>query len=179
MIRRLAATSWLAIGIAACTAPIGVVPSPDVSAVASSPPVAQPTADDIPAGVLQVGSVLRPTPEQAEVLVKCQVGDGMPIDPKQVIGMAELADGAEITHFVPLSGREPQLKDPDPVWVVQVSGEIPQLGGEVWVDPTCVVTRDVFGYFATGPVRNPDSGEQTSPEPPRDAPDRVLPTPQP
>lgn len=174
------------LAVIACAGPQGLVTSeaptnevlPSPSAVAATHPVESAQAG-LPEGVLQVGSVAHPTPEEVEILGKCQVGGDLAIAPNQVTGMAKLSDGSEITHFIPLSGREPQLNDPEPVWLLTVHGDIPQFGGEVWVDPSCVVTRQTFGYFATGAIRNKETGAETTPLPPVSQPDRSLPPPAP
>ena len=46
---------------------------------------------------------------------------------------------------------------------------------EVWTDPTCVVTENDSGYFATGPVTNTATGKVLQPEAPAVPPDRTVP----
>jgi hypothetical protein len=93
----------------------------------------------------------------------------------RVSGMGLVASARNLAHYVPLTGREPQLKEVGPAWVIQIRGDVPQPGGEVWTDPTCVVTQSEFGYFATGPVRNTATGKVVTPEPPATPPDAKLP----
>ena len=121
----------------------------------------------------------QPSPEARDVLARCHIGAGEPVAMSQVTGMAQLASGSELTHFVPLTGREPELADTNPVWVVQIRADLQEPGGEIWVDPVCVATTTRAGYFATGPVRNAASGVEISPEKPVTPPDRALPPLQP
>jgi hypothetical protein len=107
------------------------------------------------------------------VFGKCHIGEAIPID--EIAGMAKLPAVSDLTHYVGLTGREPQLKEPGPVWVIQIKGDVPQLNGEIWTDPICFVSNSDFGYFATGPITNPTTGKTTQPEAPAVAPDRKLP----
>ncbi len=153
---------------AAVTEPPTSTPVPTTGPTASVPPL--PTDPSQP---LAAVSKFHPSPGAAEAMAKCHIGDMIVID--KVAGMAELPAAADILRYVPLTGREPQLKEPGPVWVIQIKGDVQQLGGEVWTDPTCVVTESVFGYFATGPVTNTATGKVTLPEAPAVMPSQTLP----
>jgi len=138
----------------------------------SSPPTA---SARLPDGVLAVVSRSRPSAEALDVLARCHIGDGEPVDLSQVTGMAQLASGSELVHFVPLTGLEPELADLDPVWVVQVEGELQQLGDQVWINPTCIASSTRAGYFATGPVKHTASGKEAQAVQPSVPPDRSVP----
>jgi len=115
-----------------------------------------------------------PTTEAAGVLAACHIGDLITID--KVSGMSELPSAVDLPHFVPFTGRELQLKTSGTVWVVQIRGDVQQRGNEIWTNPTCVVTSDDAGYFATGPVTNTATGKTIQPEAPPTPPDRALPS---
>jgi hypothetical protein len=173
---RTVTTLWLvAIGtLLACTqtgAPVATTPQPTASATLGSPDTSAPPGYGAD---IQPVSASKPGPEAADVMSKCHVGDGDSVSLKQVTGMGKIASAADLPHYVPLTGREPQLKDPGPAWVIQVKGDIPQKNGEVWTDPTCVVTSSIFGYFGTGPTKLPN-GDVVAPEPPALQPDRTVP----
>jgi hypothetical protein len=106
-------------------------------------------------------------------MAKCHIGDMVPIE--KVIGMGQISSAKDLYRYIPLTGREPQLREEGPAWIIQMLAELPQPGSnEVWIDPTCVVTQDDFGYFATAPVRNA-TGTLLTPEAPAIPPDRKLP----
>lgn len=128
----------------------------------------------LPGLSLAAVSASTPTAQAAEVLASCQIGDMIPI--AMVSGMAELQNAGDLPRYVPLTGREPQLKASGSVWVVQVRGDVQQRGNEIWTDPTCIVTSDDSGYFATGPVTNTVTGKAVQPEAPQTPPDRALPS---
>lgn len=107
-------------------------------------------------------------------MAKCNIGEQLPID--AVTGMGELNAASDLPKFVPFTGREPQLKDGGPVWVVTVHADVRQPGSpEVWTDPTCVVTAGEAGYYATGPVTDLETGKTLQPEKPAIQPDRRVP----
>jgi hypothetical protein len=94
---------------------------------------------------------------------------------EKVAGMAQVPSAKDVVRYVPLTGREPQLKEDGPAWVIQIKGEVQQRGSEIWIDPTCVVTAGDFGFYATGPVKNTSTGDVMTPEEPSTPPDRTLP----
>ncbi|HEY3523230.1 MAG TPA: hypothetical protein VGK63_05975 [Candidatus Limnocylindrales bacterium] len=59
-----------------------------------------------------------PTPAAAATLRACHIGDQLLLT--QVTGMAEIDHASNLPRYVPLSGREPQLADPGPAWVITV-----------------------------------------------------------
>ena len=153
-------------------------------AVVTEPPAATMTpttkpAETAPARPVDPGQELaavsasHPTAAAADAMAKCHIGDMVVIE--KVAGMAQLPTAAELLRYVPLTGREPQLKEAGPVWVIQIKGDVHQMGGEIWTNPICVVTESDFGYFATGPVTNTATGKTIQPEAPVVAPDRILP----
>jgi hypothetical protein len=114
----------------------------------------------------------------SSALQTCQIGgsdDRTPVTLAMVVGMGQLQSARDILRFVALTGREPVFASSGPVWVVQVKGDVPQRGGEVWSDPTCIVSANVSGWYATGPIRNVNTGKTTLPESPTRPPDQALP----
>ena len=178
MKRRIAA-SLMAMGIVGACASGPSPSSPARSSVAVPTGSAPSRATTIAVGVIAVVSRSDPSSEARDVLARCHIGEGEPIPLAKVTAMAQLADGSELAHFVPLTGREPELAEPDPVWVVQVDAEVWERGGEVWIDPTCIATARGSGYYATGPVRNVATGREFAPPTPPMPPDRTLPELQP
>jgi hypothetical protein len=148
-----------------------------VAAIANSGCASTPSSTPTPAAPdLQQVSASNPGSQALGVLGLCQIGAGYLVSLDRVVGMAKLPTAADIVHYVPLSGHEPQLRDPGPAWVVQLRGDIPQPKiGEIWTDPTCVVTTTDSGYFATGLVTKTNTGQTFTPEPPVMVPDRTLP----
>jgi hypothetical protein len=118
--------------------------------------------------------------EQA-VLVRHTRGPPRFIPISEVAGMAKLPAASDLPYYVGLTGREPVLKEPRLLWVIQMEGDVPQLGGgsptpgEVWRNPTCFVTNSDQGYVATGPTTNLSTAMTTQPEAPAVPPDRTLP----
>jgi hypothetical protein len=158
-----------AILVAACTAtgaPASSTPEP--TATASIVPIPTTATGDLPPV-----SISDPSPGAKDAFEKCHIGDMVLID--KVAGMAQVPSAKDLPHYVPLTAREPQLKEVGPAWVIQIKGEVQQRGSEIWIDPTCVVTAHDFGYYATGPVKNTETGEVIEPETPSTPPDRILP----
>jgi hypothetical protein len=162
---------------AVVTEPPDSVTSPTNPPVASLAPVATP---DSGAPTLDAVSASHPSAEAAAVFATCRIGEWIPIG--EVAGMAELPAASDLNHYVALTGREPLLNEPGPVWVIQIRGDVPQPGGgspdpggEIWTNPICFVTTSDFGYLGTGPITNTTTGTTTQPEAPAVAPDRTLP----
>jgi hypothetical protein len=167
----MAAIPLFASGCSTAGAVVTEPPDPKPSTVAVRPAA----TDSLPIDLsLDAVSASAPTTEAAGVLAACHVGDMITID--KVSGMAELPSAVDLPHFVPFTGREPQLKASGTVWVVQIRGDVQQRGNEIWTNPTCVVTSDDAGYFATGPVTNTATGKTIQPEAPPTSPDRALPS---
>jgi hypothetical protein len=123
-------------------------------------------------------SIARPSAGAVDVFQKCQIGkpdEGEPVTFDMVTGMGEVASASEVLRYAPLTGREPLLQVEGPIWIVQVKGSVYQRGGETWTDPTCMVTKERFGWFATGPVTL-ETGEVIQPEEPKVQPDLALPS---
>jgi hypothetical protein len=184
-VNRLIALSIVTTAVVGCVSSGDVVTEPPNSFNAPThPPVASfapvPTPDT-GAPSLTAVSVSHPSAEAAAVFAICRIGEFIPIG--EVAGMAKLPVARDLTHYVPLTGREPQLKDAGPAWVIQIHGDItqynggsPSPGGAIWTDPICVVTSSGFGYFATGPITDAATGTTTEPERPATPPDRSLPS---
>jgi hypothetical protein len=124
-------------------------------------------------------SASRPGAEAAAVFATCRIGEFIPIN--EVAGMAKLPATSDLPHYVPLTGREPLLREPGPLWVIQIKGDVPQPGGgspspgEIWTNPICFVSNSDSGFLGTGPITNLATGKTTQPEPPAALPDRELP----
>ena len=157
-----------AVLLAACTAGGAVVSSvPGPTATASTAAIPTLLTSD-----LSPVSVANPNHGAMDAFVKCHIGDQFSVD--QVGGMGQVPSAKDLLHFVPLTGREPQLEEDGPAWVIRFHGDIPE-GAEVWTDPTCVVTAGDTGFYATGPVKDLNTGAVRQPEPPPTAPDKTLP----
>jgi hypothetical protein len=163
---------WTLIGVgvllSACTASGGVVSSTAGPTAASSIAVVTPD----PGGDLPPVSISNPSAGAKDALAKCHIGDQFPSE--WIAGMAQIPSARDIGHYVPLTGREPELKVDSPVWVIQFRGDLPMRDG-IWTDPICVVAADSSGFYATGPTTEYDSGTISTPEPPPTPPDRRLP----
>jgi hypothetical protein len=93
-----------------------------------------------------------------------------------VAGMGQLPSAADMTKYAPFSGKEPQLKLPGPVWLVQFKGDIPmpKAASETWIDPVCFLGEGDQGYFAVNGVKD-SSGKFIAPLPPDTPPIMSLP----
>jgi hypothetical protein len=134
-----------------CRAPVSSSPEPTISPV----------------------SISNPNPGAKDAFEKCHIGDMILIE--KVAGMGQIPSAKDLLHYVPLTGREPQLQEESPAWVIQIKGEVQQFGNEIWIDPICIVTANDHGFYATGPVKNTETGQVLEPEPPSKPPDRTLP----
>jgi hypothetical protein len=158
--------------VSACTSALApVTTQPEQSnAPFPSPVVATSRAG---ADIIAV-SASKPGAAAQAVLGKCNIGDQ--IELKNVTGMGMIASPKDLPRYVPLTGREPQLVEAGPAWIVTVHAKIPQPGSsELWTDPTCVVTGEESGWFATGVVTDTATGKVTRPEAPVQQPDLSVP----
>jgi hypothetical protein len=174
--KRLVALTVLTTALVGCVSMGAVVTEPPTSTTSPTNP---PVASFAPVATPAVGapspvavSASHPSAEAAAVFATCRIGEFIPIN--EVAGMAKLPTAGDLTHYIPLTGREPLLKEPGPLWVIQIKGDVPQRL-EIWTDPICFVTNSDFGYMGTGPITNPTTGKTTQPEAPAVAPDRSLP----
>lgn len=160
--------------VASCTggiAPVNITPLPSLL---PSPSLERSTlpSDD---GITPV-SASSPSAAAKAAFAKCHVGDDDLIPLTSVTGAGRIASAKDLAHYMPLTGREPQLGEPGPAWIVTVHAELPQPGSnEAWTDPTCVVTDGESGWFATGPITDVQTGKVTAPEAPAKQPDRRVP----
>ena len=163
-----------AIAIAGCSgvaAPVTEPPGPDATTPAPTPTIDTSTAP--PLTPVPPVSASKPRAGAADAFAKCHIGDMILIS--RVSGMGQIASAKNLPHYIPLGGGAPLLGDGGPGWVIQIRGDVPQPGGEVWTDPTCVVTQSDFGWFATGPVTNTATGKVVTPKLPVSVPDATLP----
>ena len=169
--------TWVAIAvitIAGCSGVAApVTQAPGSVATMPTPACTIETSTAPPLTEVAPVSASKPSADAAEAFAKCHIGDMILIS--RVTGMGQIASAKNLAHYIPLTGREPQLKEDGPAWVIQIRGDVPQPGGEVWTDPTCVVTQSEFGYFGTGPVRDTATGKVLTPKLPRTSPDATLP----
>lgn len=172
--KTLLALAMVSIASVSCVTGSVVTEPPSATSAPTTKPAATAVAQPVdPGQALEAVSASHPSADAADAMAKCHIGDMIVIE--KVAGMAELPTASDILHYVPLTGREPQLEESGPVWVIQIKGDVQELGGEIWTNPTCVVTQLDFGYFATGPVTNTATGKTIQPEAPAVAPDRTLP----
>lgn len=174
--KKLVALTVLTVALVGCvsagavvTEPPNSTTSPTKPPVASLAPVATP---DRGAPSLVAVSASHPSAEAAAVFATCRIGEFIPIN--EIDGMAKLPAAADLAHYVPVTGREPLLKQSGPVWVIQIKGDVPARQ-EIWTNPVCYVTNSDFGYLGTGPITNAATGKTTQPEEPAVPPDRQLP----
>lgn len=163
--------------LSGCTSALAPVTAPPDASIAPSPSsavVAPPTAATTSGAEIVAVSASKPGAAAQAVLDKCGIGDQ--IELKRVTGMGMIASPEDLPHYVALTGREPQLAESGPAWVVTVHADLPQPGGnEVWTDPTCVVTGDEFGRWATGPVTDSATGKVRPSTIEVQQPDRSIP----
>ena len=176
--KALLALTSVSLALVGCVAGAVVTEPPAATTTPTTTPTTKPVQTASPQTVhtgqdLVAVSASHPSAAAVDALAKCHIGDMIVI--KKVAGMAQLPVAADLLHYAPLTGREPQLKEAGPVWVIQIKGDVQQMGNEIWTNPTCVVTGSDHGYFATGPVTNTATGETVQPEAPAVAPDRTLP----
>lgn len=163
--------------LASCTVGPGVqlstAPTPDTSGSVRPPTPTQVSDRPIDRSIAPI-SASQPGEEAEDILAACNIGDQIPI--AKVTGMGKIPSASELRRYVPLTGREPQLKEAGPAWVITIHADVPQPGSpELWTDPTCVVTADEAGYYATGPVTDLTTGELLQPEQPKDPPSFRVP----
>jgi hypothetical protein len=73
---------------------------------------------------VQPVSASNPSSAARDALARCHVGDQYRIE--QVSAMGEIGEARDLGHYVPVTGREPQLKDHGPAWVIQFKGDLVQ-----------------------------------------------------
>ena len=122
---------------------------------------------------MQSVTITNPDASVQAVFEKCQIDFGVP--KSEIVGMGMIGEPTDLPRFVALTGREPQLSDQGPTWVIQIHGEMRTPAGELWTDPTCVVTANDSGWYATGPVMNVADRTITTPLPATRSPDLGLP----
>lgn len=95
---------------------------------------------------------------------------------ERIEGMGRLDAASQASRYAPLTRREPELDTADPVWMIQLAGEVPQRGGEIWIRLVCIVEEgsDEPGFYATGGVLLP-TGELVPPIVPSERPIFALP----
>src|SRR5690348_10646890 len=110
----LVALLALALALVGCASDGAVVTEPPNSTTSpTNPPVASlapVVTPDSGAPALVAVSASHPSAEAADVLAKCRIGEFIPIN--EVTGMAKLPTASDLTHYVPLTGREALLKEP-------------------------------------------------------------------
>lgn len=132
--------------------------SPDVQAAASDAPggvAQQPPAAPVDTTLTPV-SRSNPGPEAQAAIDACN------LDPTRISGMAKLGDAAELPQYVRLTGKEPELREHKPVWVITYSGRFTIR--TIWAeDPTCVVLDGEPILFLTGDYGRGDSVQHPLP----------------
>jgi hypothetical protein len=145
--------------------------------LAACAPEPRPTASGaviatLPIAGLSPVSISDPSQGAKDAFAKCHIGDQFSIE--RVAGMGQIPSARDLFHYVPLTGREREFNADVPAWVIQFHGDIPMRDG-LWTDPVCIVTPESFGYYATGPSKDYNTGMVSMPEPPPTPPDRSLP----
>ena len=105
--------------------------------------------------------------------------------PNQIEGIGILSDTSLLPHYLPLTGREPEIKRGGPVFAVLFSGTIQLplrggIGGAAFIDverASCVLLDGSPGWWVTGPWVD-SAGRRGTPEPALFM-DRTLPAPLP
>jgi len=151
---------------AACVTPEARVPptplpaptSPPMEATTSAGPVVvQPLSAPIDASLAPVARS-NPGPEAQAAIDACN------LDPARITGMAKVADARDLPKYVRLTGREPELREAKPVWVITYSGRFTIR--TIWADdPTCVVLDGEPILFLTGDYGRGDSVAHPLPVP--------------
>ena len=114
-----------------------------------------------------------PSAEADAALTRCQID--LTASRLKVTAMGLLSNPKDAVRFVGLTGREPQLTDTGPMWLITTSGELIQPSGDGWTDPVCAVTTDDALWYATGQIKDGASGKIINPLPAAPA-DMVLPS---
>lgn len=142
---------------------------------AASAPPSEPSSTGSPPPIdesIEAVSASRPSDEAATAMELCGVAH---IGTENIVGMGRIMRAQDAWHYVPLTGREPELQTSSPAWIITFRGEVNMpRGQEVWLEPTCMVIDGQPGFYATGPVILP-SGAVATPLPATAAPDRRLP----
>ena len=131
---------------------------------------------------IQPVSVSNPPAAAARTFEVCLVNELVARNGIGVIaGIGRIDHASDAIHYARLTRREPELQTDKPAWLVQFRGDIRLPGGgRAFVDPTCIVVEGGDGgFFATGGVRDPASGNASTPLPDAVSPDRALPPPMP
>jgi hypothetical protein len=124
--------------LAACSATLAPVTTtkPDANATPAPTHIVSAT---LPVGSDIVGvSLSKPTADSKAVFAACHIGDLDQVPIAKVTGVGEIASMKDILHYVPLTGREPQIKAPGPVWIVTVHYDMFQPGAATrrgWTQP--------------------------------------------
>jgi len=71
-------------------------------------------------GGLTPVSISNPSAGAKDALARCHIGDQYAIE--QVASMGQVPLAKDLPHYVPLTGREPQLSDNGPAWVIRLRG---------------------------------------------------------
>jgi hypothetical protein len=141
---RIAATvaAWLVSG---CTAATPSVPTSS----GSSPVDSRPIAPDI-APVSQSN----PGPDAQVALDACLITDSThrlasTLGVGIVEGMGEVVPAHDVSLYVPLTGREPEVRTDAPAWVIATRGVVTIPFGDTMRNPTCVVVEGRATWFVT------------------------------
>jgi hypothetical protein len=79
------------------------------------------------------------TAEEQSALDACNVGS-FDFSVDKISGIARIPHATDVTRYVPLTGREPELKTDEAVWVIAFSGDLRVPRRTVTArDPVCVV----------------------------------------
>lgn len=166
-----------------CGAPIAsrtpsAEPSPSIRPTTAAATDAPTPSAWLPSSALPVDPAIdpisrsSPSAEAEAAMEACNVA-GIGIDAISGMGLLDAATHART--YAPLTGREPELMNDSPAWMIQFKGEVPMPlhQYEVWIDPICIVIDGASHWYATGPVAGPHG--TVPPLPVDDAPTLSLP----
>ena len=140
--------SCLLVTLASCYSPVspGAGPSAEPTVLSE---IAAPELPDVPVdGALMPVSRSKPSPDAKAVLDLCL----RPGEISLVVGMARLASARDVGKYMLTGGKEPELNDDSPVWLVQLRGKVVYRS---WTNfnPVCMVKDgQVFNYAPYGGV---------------------------
>jgi len=112
-----------------------------------------------------------PQPAAQRALEACGFNDFQQRPLSMVAGMGKAPSGYAARDYAALSGNEPELMTEDPVWMIQLGGELPDpFTGEVSIDPLCISIGGDGLIYSVGEIILSDGTVYTPqpvPAPPR------------
>lgn len=145
IVRTVVAMLGLAVVVSSCYAP-GGAEAPGSSAGSDPAGLAVPDLPEVPVDIA-LSAVSRSNPSvAAKAALDLCVRPG---EMSLVVGMALLPSARDVGKYMLSSGRDPELQDDTPVWLVQLKGEVTYRSGTVF-HPTCMVKdgdRSIYAAY--------------------------------